>query len=414
MGSLLFEEEDYAGAFQHFDRVTTKFSDAEFAAEAMYRGAECLVRMNQGEQAATMFEKFAATYPDNPLAVDASLRAGDGHFVAGEFDRAVEIYSKILKDQPPPPIKEQALYRVALARHNGGDSADSASSFRILLQEFPESEYSVEAHLRIGDYVLRDRGEAVEAMEHFKTAYEAEPDGPLAGRALKGLALARLESKDFEGAAATLSQLIGAYEDVTLNAETYAWLGQHRFDQEEWSDAARAFDRLLELSPDYPNAPLIAFKSAEAHERNGDSDKALQGYDAAVKIAGASGIAVEAQYRMAKIHEEASRMDMALAFYEAAANSNSGDAAAQARFRLGVIYEGKEEYAAAARHFMRVAILFLHEELSPESLWRAGLCFEKSGDTNQAISTYREVVKDFPDTEQAAKAKIRVKELGGP
>ena len=54
---------------------------------------------------------------------------------------------------------------------------------------------------------------------------------------------------------------------------------------------------------------------------------------------------------------------------------------------------------------MRVAILFLHDELSPESLWRAGQCFEKAGSREQAKKSYEELVRESPESAQLAKAK---------
>jgi TolA-binding protein len=61
---------------------------------------------------------------------------------------------------------------------------------------------------------------------------------------------------------------------------------------------------------------------------------------------------------------------------------------------------------------MRVAILFLHEQLSPESLWRAGQCFEKAGSRDQAKKSYDELIRDYGNSEQATKAKAALAQLG--
>ncbi|MCC6486848.1 MAG: tetratricopeptide repeat protein, partial [Candidatus Hydrogenedentes bacterium] len=86
--------------------------------------------------------------------------------------------------------------------------------------------------------------------------------------------------------------------------------------------------------------------------------------------------------------------------------------AAKARFRIGELHEAKGDCDSAARSFMQVAILFLHPELSPESLWRAGQCFEKMNATDQARRAYDELIKEYPESEQAGKAKQRLAELG--
>ena len=61
--------------------------------------------------------------------------------------------------------------------------------------------------------------------------------------------------------------------------------------------------------------------------------------------------------------------------------------------------------------FKLIAILFFHPELSPESLWRAGQCFEKSEDFSQARKTYTEVLEEYPESAPAALARERLNEL---
>ena len=124
-------------------------------------------------------------------------------------------------------------------------------------------------------------------------------------------------------------------------------------------------------------------------------------------------MAVEARYRMAQLHEAAGETEQAFALYEEAASTNNGDVAARARFRLGELYEGREEYDKAARSFMRVAILFLHQDLSPESLWRAARNYTAAGAPERAKKAYEEILRDYPDSEFAQKARAALDEAGG-
>ncbi len=127
-----------------------------------------------------------------------------------------------------------------------------------------------------------------------------------------------------------------------------------------------------------------------------------------------SSSAQDARYKMAQLYESKKKMDKAIELYEQVANTNAGDTAARARFHLGEIYEAKGDCDSAARSYMQVAILFLHPELSPESLWRAGQCFETMGSVDRAKRAYQEILSDFPESEQAGKAKQRLDELGQP
>jgi TolA-binding protein len=97
--------------------------------------------------------------------------------------------------------------------------------------------------------------------------------------------------------------------------------------------------------------------------------------------------------------------------YEAAANGNVAETAAKARMRLGELLEAREEFDAARKHYMMIVVLVLHEELSPEALLRAGRCSEKIGNPDDAIERYRELLNEFPESEQAEPAQARLKEL---
>ena len=48
---------------------------------------------------------------------------------------------------------------------------------------------------------------------------------------------------------------------------------------------------------------------------------------------------------------------------------------------------------------------------SPESLWRAGQCFEKNHEPEQALKTYREMLRDYPESARVQKARERIEAL---
>ncbi len=412
LGTIEAAEDNYEDAYEEFRLVAEKYPGGEFAAEALYKAGECLAQLGRTEEAASVFENFAKEYPEHPLAEQAILHVGNAQLASEAFAEAVEKYKHILESSADSAVVENTLYRLAITYHKMKDYEASAATFRKILEKFPNSSYRAEAHLRIGDYILRDCKDPLGAIEPYEAAYAAEPKGPFAGRVLKGLALARYETKDYDTAAELFMRLMTEWPAVELNEETYAWVGQRYFDQEKWDAAAVAFQALLHASSDYPNPERVWFKIAECSEAAGKAVEAITRYQTVVETAPSSALAVEAQYRMARLHEEQNQPEKAFKLYEEAANANIGDAAARARFRLGELYENQEDFTAAAKSYMRVAILFLHEELSPESLWRAGQCFQKAARLDQARKTYEELVEGYPDSDQAAKAKEQLAQLG--
>lgn len=403
---------EHEAALARYQRIEQEFPDSEFAVDAGYKLGETLAQLGRLSEASGAFERFATAHPEHPLAADALLRAGDAAFAAGDFGKSAALYERML-ERPRADLTEGVVYRLAVARHNAGDKAGGAAAFRQLIEQYPQSARAVEARLRVGQHLLREEADAVKSLEYFKAALEAAPEGPLAGEIIEGMALARFETKDFEGAADLLAKILVDHPDTKLNAETYAWLGQHHFDREEWPESIRAFEALLQNAPDYANGHRIVFLIGRAQEGTGNAKEALRRYAEVQQAAPQTPAGLEAQYRSARLLEAAGDMATAVVAYEQAAGANTGEWAARARFRLGEIMESQNKFDEAARHFMRVAILFLHDELSPESLWRAGQAFEKAQKPDEARRTYEELARDYPESDQARRAQERLSALGG-
>ncbi len=414
LGSILVAEGNYEDAREEFRLVAEKYPDSTFGPEALFKSAECLAQLGTRDEAAKVYEAFAKRYPDNPLTEQAILRAGDAQFSAQDFTKAVSKYETILSKQLEPVVEEDTLYRLAVTCHNMKDRAKSAETFQKLVTKFPLGKFAAEAHFRIAEYQLREQKDAIKAVEEYQAALDAKPDTELAGRALLGLALARYERKDYDQAADLFLKIVTEFPKSSLPEEVYTWCGQWFFDAKQWDKAAKLFEAMLSGLPGYPYPDKVRFKIAECSESAGRADEALQKYQAVIDASPAGAKSIEARYRMAALHEAKNEPDKAIELYEAASESNTGDTAAQARFRLGELYEKRGEFERAARNYMRVAILFLHETLSPESLWRAGQCFEKVNGANQAKGAYEELVKDYPNAEPAAKAREALVRLGVP
>ncbi len=411
LGTILMAEGNYEDANQEFRLVADKYAGSEFGVESLYRAAECLAQLGLADQAAGVFEEFVKKYPDSPLAGQAILRAGDAQFNASSFEQAVAKYKSILEKPGDPTVEQDTLYRLAITFHNMKNYEESIKTFQALLTKHPGGPHTAEGHFRIAEHLLRDKGDPVAAIPEYEAAMQPDPKGDFAGQALRGLALARYEHKDFEEAAALFTRVINEFPAVTLNEEAYAWLGQHYFDGQKWPEAAQAFEAMLKGVPDYPNPERIRFLIAECSEKAGQPAEAIARYQAVIDTAPASGKAAEAKFRMAQLYEGQKEVEKAFALYEQAANTNAGEVAARAHFRLAELYEGKNEWDKAARGYMRVAILFLHPELSPESLWRAGQCFEKAGNAEQAKKAYDELAADYAEHANAAKAKEALAKL---
>jgi len=411
LGMIAYASQQFEPALQYFQASLDTQPAGTYRADSAWQAAQTLYDLTRFAEARDRFTAFTTEFAADARAPLGLMRAGDAAFHLKEFPAAEAFYAQAI-EKSTGDARGEALYRLAVARNNSGQGAQSVQAFEQLLAEFSASPHAAEAHLRAGQYWVAGGKEPLKAIPHFETALAAAPEGELAGELTKGLALARYEAKDLDGAAQTFVQLLRKWPKVKLNESTYAWAGQYLYDRQAWADASVALQALLDNVPEYPDRPRVAFKIAECAERAEQLDDALAKYDAIVAIDPNSVVAAEARFRQAAIHEKKNEADKAIELYlQASETAGNGEVGARARFRLGELRQGQGQFGEAAKHYMRVAILYLHPQLAPEALLRAGQCFEQGNEKEQAVKAYQEVLKEYPESEQAAKAKARLAEL---
>ncbi|HDP34943.1 MAG TPA: tetratricopeptide repeat protein [Candidatus Hydrogenedentes bacterium] len=405
LGTIRVAEGDYEEALKEFRLVAEKYPAGEFSADALFKAGECYAQLGLRNEAARTFEEFARRYPGNPLTEEAMLRSGDARFTAEDFAEALKNYERILEAPGDARIEEETLYRLAVTNHNLKQYDESVAAFQRLLDKFPGGQHAAEAYFRIGEHQLRLGKDPLQAIEAYQAALEAEPDGMFAVRAKQGLAAARFEQKDYKQAAEQILELLREHPETPLSEDAYLWCGQWLREQERWDAAAIVYDAVLASSPEHEERGALLFMLAECREKEGSADKAIEAYAKALEMAPEPQRAAEIQYRMGRLYEARDEADKALALYEAAANLDGGEASARARFQLGAVQETLGNHESAARNYMRLAILYVHETLSPEALWRAGNCYQRLGNDSQAISVFKELIEDYPDSSFARQAR---------
>lgn len=87
------------------------------------------------------------------------------------------------------------------------------------------------------------------------------------------------------------------------------------------------------------------------------------------------------------------------------------DLAANAHYWLGETYYGDKKYDQAILEFQEVIKNFPGKEKVPAAMLKQGMSFKELGDAKSARYVYRKLVDDFPYSEEAVKAKEKLKEL---
>lgn len=405
LGILHISEGDYEEALDAFGKAIVESPESEFTADALFKSAECYAHLGLRDEAARHFEEFARRYPDHSLTEQAMLRSGDARFTAQDFSQAIENYKKILENPQDAALEEEALYRLAVTCHNSKAYDESVETFRKLMEKFGEGRYGGEAAFRIAEYELTHRQDSLKALEFYEKALVHEPDPETTLQVLQGMAAARYAQKDYEKAGALILRLIREYPDSPLKEDSYLWSGQWFEKEQRYGEGAEVFQALLQAYPDQEEKATVLFFLAQCQEKEDKVSEATASYRQALEAGIAEDQESELLFRLGALYEKAGDRGEARVMFEKAANLDSGESAARARFHLAELFEAEEDFEEAARNYMRLAILFVHKDLSPEALWRAGHCYLKLEQHDQAQSVFEELQSDYPDSPFAAQAK---------
>jgi len=86
--------------------------------------------------------------------------------------------------------------------------------------------------------------------------------------------------------------------------------------------------------------------------------------------------------------------------------------ASNAQYYIGDIYYRRQDYSNASQSFDAVLERYADGNKTPDALYMKGQSLMQLGKNDAAAAEFRDVVRRFPETDIAAKAKARLKEMG--
>ncbi|OGV87786.1 MAG: hypothetical protein A3K19_26295 [Lentisphaerae bacterium RIFOXYB12_FULL_65_16] len=276
-GEQLLSRKQFEPAIECFKQLESN-PDTVIQEAALYFLAQCLAQQGLADRAMAYYGKipespFDAAHAYRPYAAFAMASARQAK---GEFDAAVEAFSRLKGDANVPPVlREEALYRVGEIRFVRGDFDGASKSYELLLAEFPTGALAREAGKRRvwaclsgGDYAR-----AVELADEWKRQHGEAFDYEMGYIH----ALSLMGAGRFADALPLLQKLTGAagvpeeYVRMARHREVYAQLRLEKFT--EAADKARLFAK------DFPKASELAdvcYFGGEALYRAGDFPGAVE------------------------------------------------------------------------------------------------------------------------------------------
>lgn len=428
----LYQQQQFAPAATHFQKLVEQFPQHSLANEAAYYQAECL--REQGEYPAAA-KAFLATFtkyaPQTPAAPDAELeppylyafrsglQAARTYRQANLINEADQTYAAVLTKFPQPKNLDRLLDEWALLNYEAErfDLADEI--FRRLVKETPDSDLADNAQLSLAESdLIANRLEA--AQQTFDLLWKSpKSDDLVRERAAYQLVVLALDTRRWADVLALTTEFRTAFPQSPSGAYVeYAAAEAVLANPQAPPDQLEAVLKQLATMTEAPvtDEPWLArvwILAAETQFR-------LKRYeDVAATVAGlkqklpqaaltyqADEILGRTLKQQARFPEARAALDLVLA----APAAFRTETAAKSQFLIAETWLLQEKWKEAFLAYQKVYASYAYPEWQAAALLQAGACDEHLGNWKDAAMTYQRLLAEFPNSMHVEEAKKKLAE----
>ncbi|MEW6001257.1 MAG: tetratricopeptide repeat protein [Nitrospirota bacterium] len=269
----LLERGDYEGALEENQRIFSMYPDSSPRDEALFNMG--LIHAHYGnpkrdyEKALSFFWELIKEFPSSPRIQEAKIWVGvlnvleetkkkeeeqrtiydhlhlsRGLLEKGDYEESLEQNQRILSMYPNSPPGDEALFNMGLIYLHLKDNGNALSSFKELIEKFPQSSRSEEAEVL---------AELLNVMENTKAKKEEQKSAY--GQLLRGQRL--LAKGDYEGALEENQKVLATFPKRTPGDEALFNMGliyaHYKNPKKDYGKSLSCFESLVK---DYPQSPL--------------------------------------------------------------------------------------------------------------------------------------------------------------
>ncbi len=378
---LLFRGEAYEEAQDIFADLYQEAPETDIGKKALFWSADAYFNQDQFGPAASRFREFIKQFPAHELQGAARYSLGWSYFKMGEYAQAIDPFQSFLSNYEPPEI---ALFPYDVdTRLRLGDSYYALSNYEQAIDTYQKLVGSETG----GDYALFQIANSYyrseqnyRAVTTFRKLLEMYPNSPLREQAQYNIAYIYLNSGNYEQAIAELKKVIGNYPGTSWAALAQYNIGDAYYNAAQYEKAIAAYRKVLQ---NYPNSEYV-IEAANAIE-----------YAKAAANSGATAVNTDTTTAMEtfiKKNPDAANTHKLL--YEQA---------------LQLMQTG--DFITAAKKLEKVIRSSDNEQMLTDAYLKLGKAYYNTNRVAQAIETYRTIVRQYSESEEAAAALVELGEI---
>ncbi len=240
-----FPQIDYSKAIAVYDRILNEYPGSEHADDALYSKAFLLEKMGQGAKSRRIFQEVIDKYPESHFAAESYMHLAEYYFNPREgkdedqnvveLKRAIQLYKNVLK-YPGSKRYDEALYKLGWSYYKlaarDPEYYDDAIVYFITVADDINKAQKLDPQKKISNFDVKQ-----EAIEYIGISFTDKA----------------YTQNGVDKARRTLKRI----GDREYGPEIMMAIGNTYQRIDEQSEAIYAFRTLLDMYPEYPEAPQV-------------------------------------------------------------------------------------------------------------------------------------------------------------
>jgi len=441
-----FQSKDLQGSQRAFQLLMDRFPDSPLTAEAGLKRAEMLAddgKMVESRNIVdalirrfTTWDRLHMVYAFRAkLELANRSKASIGRAISDlEQAAAVGMKRQSTESKSQVPI-DAYLYDLAWLHAELEQEQSSIAAFTKLSLSYPQSRFWVDATFRIAQNHF-DQNRLAVAKESLTSLFNAidthkaqqangslGPDGLEANRlnvpdevlahAYYLRSMLAVKETDWPGVEQWTTRLTNEFPEQSIRWMAEYWRGEAIYRSGDYLRAATVLSIVAERTTNQfePWVAMTHLRLAQSLGQRGKWDQALQVATKAKERFKDFRQTYELDYLIGRANAIDAKFPVARSAYQRVIDSKDGrrtETAAMAQWMVGETHFHEEQYALAAQAYHQTENLYRFPQWQAAALLQAGKCYEHLRQDADAISVYRQLLKEHGDNALAGQARDRM------
>jgi len=257
-------------AMQYFDESLAIYPKGAFAGLTVVSKASAQTKIGNFAEAEETFRKFLAGSPTPDEEIVALTGLADIYKLTKQWNKANEIYAKIIEKHPSRPQAIEAQFWIALGTKEKGDNTAAIELINKAITAHPNHPLVPTALFYLAQAKLAT-GDVSGAVKVFTELAEKYPDSQTAPFTYFARMQILARERKVDEINALMREFITKYPKDDKVFFAYEQIAQNELGRSKWEDAIRMYTEYVEKYADSPKAPTALLKLAELQKQWAES-----------------------------------------------------------------------------------------------------------------------------------------------